>query len=141
MLMPKQTPRQTPKQKKTDEKLSLEELRDKRSHKGGELNNWDPAQLPIAHDLWKKHQEPGHTGKHYSICGLHWLTGIPYGKLRSVISSKINTSEPTAPLHIFFSFQCFYLLLANSLCNTHNQTNHTTYQSTYSLNIYLSEND
>ena len=51
---PKQTPRWTPKQKKTDEKLSLEELRDKRSHKGGELNNWDPAQLPIAHDLWQK---------------------------------------------------------------------------------------
>ena len=73
---------------KKKEKLSLGELRDKKSHKGGELNNWDPAQLPIAHELWKKQQEPGYTGKHYSICGLHRLTGIPYATLRSVISSK-----------------------------------------------------
>ena len=64
------------------------ELRDKKSHKGGELNNWDPVQFPIACELWKKQQEPGYTGKHFSICGLHWLTGIPYGTLRSVISSQ-----------------------------------------------------
>ena len=91
-LVPKKTPKQTPwwtqKKKKTDEKPSPEELRDKRSHRGGELNNWDPAQLPIACELWKKQQEPGYTGKHYSICGLHWLTGIPYATLRSVISSQ-----------------------------------------------------
>ena len=49
----KQTPQQTQKKKKTDKKPSPEELRDKRSHKGGELNTWDPAQLPIAHELWK----------------------------------------------------------------------------------------
>ena len=85
---PKQTPRQTPKQKKTDKKLSPEEIRDKRFHKGGELNNWDPTQLPIAHDLWQKQEEPGYTSKCYSICGLHWLTGIPYGTLRSVISPQ-----------------------------------------------------
>ena len=85
---PKQTPRQTQKEKKTDEKPSPEELRDKRSHRGGELNNWDPAQLPIACELWKKRQEPGYTGKHYSICGLHRLTGIPYATLRSVYSSQ-----------------------------------------------------
>ena len=84
----KQTPRQTQKKKKTDEKPSPEELRDKRSHKGGELNTWDPAQLPIAHELWKKQQEPGYTGKHYSIRGLHRLTGIPYATLRSVYSSQ-----------------------------------------------------
>ena len=84
----KQTPRQTQKKKKTDEKPSPEELRDKRSHKGGELNTWDPAQLPIARELWKKQQEPGYTGKHYSICGLHQLTGIPYATLRSVYSSQ-----------------------------------------------------
>ena len=84
---PKQTPQQTQKKKQTDEKPSPEELRDKRSHRGGELNNWDPAQLPIARELWKKQQEPGYTGKHYSICGLHWLTGIPYGTLRSVINT------------------------------------------------------
>ena len=35
---------------KNKEKLSPEELRDKRSHRG-ELNNWDPAQLPIAREL------------------------------------------------------------------------------------------
>ena len=84
----KQTPRQTQKKKKTDEKSSPEELRDRRSHKGGELNTWDPAQLPIAHELWKKQQEPGYTGKHYSIRGLHRLTGIPYTTLRSVYSSQ-----------------------------------------------------
>ena len=85
---PKQKPRQTQKKKKTDKKLSLEELRDKRSHKGGELNTWDPAQLPIACELWKKQQEPGYTGKCYSIRGLHQLTGIPYATLRSVYSSQ-----------------------------------------------------
>ena len=91
-LVPKQTPKQTPwwtqKKKKTDEKPSPEELRDKRFLGEGELNNWDPAQLPIAHELWKKQQEPGYTGKHYSIHGLHRLTGIPYATLRSVISSQ-----------------------------------------------------
>ena len=85
---PKQTPQQTQKKKKTDEKPSPEELRDKRSHKGGELNIWDPAQLPIAHELWKKQQEPGYTVKRYSIRGLHHLTGIPYATLRSVYSSQ-----------------------------------------------------
>ena len=56
-------PKQKNTQDKNKEKLSLEELRDKRSHKGGELNNWDPAQLPIAHELWKRQQEPGYTSK------------------------------------------------------------------------------
>ena len=70
------------------EKLSQGELRDKKSHKGGELNNWDPVQLPIACELWKKQQEPGYTCKLYSIHGLHQLTGIQYGTLRSVISSQ-----------------------------------------------------
>ena len=91
-LVPKQTPKQTPwqtrKKKKTDKNPSPEELRDKRSHRGGELNNWNPVQLPIAHELWKMQQEPGYTGKCYSICGLHQLTGIPYATLRSVISSQ-----------------------------------------------------
>ena len=85
---PKQTPWQTQKKKKTDDKPSPEELRDKRSHKGGELNNWDPGQLPIAHELWKKQQELGYTGKRYSICGQHRLTGIPYATLRSVYFSQ-----------------------------------------------------
>ena len=80
-LVPKKTPKQTPqwtqKKKKTEEKPSPEELRDKKSHKRGELNNWDPAQLLIACELWKKQQEPGYTGKCYSIRGLHQLTGIP----------------------------------------------------------------
>ena len=84
---PKQTPKQTGKKKQTAEKPSPDELRDMRSHKGGELNKWDPAQLPIARELWRKQQEPGYTGKRYSIHGLHRLTGIPYGTLRSVISS------------------------------------------------------
>ena len=88
MYRPKQTPKQKNIQDKKEEKLSPEELRDKRSHKGRELNNWDPVQLPIAHELWKRQQEQGYTGKHYSICGLHHLTGIPYGTLRSVISSQ-----------------------------------------------------
>ena len=48
----------------------------------------DPAQLPIASELWKMQQEAGYTGKHYSICGIHWLTGIPYTTLMSVISSQ-----------------------------------------------------
>ena len=85
---PKQTSQQTQKKKKTDKKPSAGELRDKRSHRGGQLNNWDPAQLPIALKLWKKQQKPGYTGKHYSICGLHRLTGIPYATLRSVYSSQ-----------------------------------------------------
>ena len=68
---PKHMPKQKNTQDKNKEKLSPEELRDKRLHKGGGLNNWDPDQLPIAHELWKKQQEPGYTGKHYSICGLH----------------------------------------------------------------------
>ena len=85
---PKQMPKQKNTQDKKEEKLSPEELRDKRSHKGGELNNWDSVQLPIAHELWKKQQEPGYTSKPASICGLHWLTGIPYRTLRSVISSQ-----------------------------------------------------
>ena len=85
---PKQAPRQTQKKKKTDKKPSPEKLRDKRSHRGGELNNWDPAQLSIACELWKKQQEPGYTGKCYSIHGLHRLTGIPYTTLRSVNSSQ-----------------------------------------------------
>ena len=78
----KQTPKQKNTQDKKEEKLSQEEGRDERSHKGGELNNWDPVQLPIAHELWKRQQEPGYTSKCYSICGLHHLTGIPYGTLR-----------------------------------------------------------
>ena len=85
---PKQTPRQTQKKKKTDKKPSPEELRDKKSHKGGELNTWDPAQLSIARELWKMQQEPGYTGKRYSIHGLQRLTGIPYATLRSVYSSQ-----------------------------------------------------
>ena len=87
------------------EKLSLEELRNKRSHEGEELNNWDPAQHPIAHELWQKQQEQGYTGKCYSIYYLHWLTG---GQL---FPPKINTTEPTTPLHFFSHFNVFIYFL------------------------------
>ena len=43
MHWPKQMPKQKNTQDKKEEKLSPEELRDKRSHKGGEFNNWDPV--------------------------------------------------------------------------------------------------
>ena len=44
-------------------KLSPEELYDRKSHKDGNLNEWDLVQLPVARKLWKDQKQPGYTGK------------------------------------------------------------------------------
>ena len=53
-----------PHEKKKDgkQKLSPEELCDRKSHKDGNLNEWDPAQLPVARKLWEEQKQPGYTG-------------------------------------------------------------------------------
>ena len=41
-----------------------------------------PKRTHMCKKIWKEQQKPGFKGKHYSICGLHKLTGISNSTLR-----------------------------------------------------------
>ena len=81
------------KKKEPKKQKTPEEIRNAKSHKNGNLNQWDPEQLKIVRQMWDAQQNPRHKGKRWLICGLHKLMGIPNSTLRYYLLKSTDSTN------------------------------------------------